>query len=967
MNVSLVEDPIWYRAATLTERLAAGHLCNATEPPTEDDLARYRWQRWKAQSPFDEEGVFAQRLALDGLTEMQLRHLIAEPLEALSVRFSEPPVWLHDLRAALAQPFTSDFRQLLSDKLLRKPALGFLHAAAPFIEYALARFDAGVAALIANTAALPFDPGTIKQLCFANLPKDLLDILNRTMALELNIARLSGELEGDTPEARFQSFIERLRHPERVLALLREYPVLARLLSEQAQRWVEISLEFLTRLCRDWEEIKATFSPEVEPGVLAKVKGGLTDTQRNGRTILILKFSSGFQLVYKPRPLAVDVHFQELLQWMHDRGAAPRFPLLRVLNREQYGWIEFVQAHECTTLEEVRRFYRRQGGYIALLYLIDATDFHSANLIAGGEQPYLIDLESLFHPRRSLSAAAESDTADKLAGRAVAHSVIRSGLLPRRSAGNEEFVGLDRSGLGMIEGQMTAHALPRWEDKGKDTMHLVRQRAAVSVPQNRPMLNGVPANVLDYRDELEAGFVATYELLLAHRDELLADDGPLARFAEDEVCVFLRSSRTFRRLLEESYHPDVLHDALDRERLFDALWAEVEDDPALVGVIRAERAELQLGDTPLFTTRPNSPDLLPYAGGRISDFFAEAGLTTVRRRLAEFSPADCVRQSWFIRASLATIPTAEPQLQTTPAPASGLSRESLLAAAQVIGDRLETLAIRGPGDASWLGLMQEREHYWFVDSLGIDLAAGLPGVALFLAQLGKFTGQARYTDLAQAALTTMQRQIMEWGDEVTMIGAFDGWGGVMYMLTYLGVLWERPDLIAEAEAVVVRLPELIAEDDKLDVFGGAAGCIAGLRCLSHIAPSEQVMATAIQCGDHLLMKRSEAKPGTGFGRGTTGIAWALRTLYDWTGLERFRVAEARSEWEAHVRTQAAAMLIPDPQQGWRCTTPLAVETPGLLAGLAGIGYELLRLAEPELVPSVLALEPPAIDARSSAA
>jgi lantibiotic modifying enzyme len=38
--------------------------------------------------------------------------------------------------------------------------------------------------------------------------------------------------------------------------------------------------------------------------------------------------------------------------------------------------------------------------------------------------------------------------------------------------------------------------------------------------------------------------------------------------------------------------------------------------------------------------------------------------------------------------------------------------------------------------------------------------------------------------------------------------------------------------------------------------------------------------------------------------------------------------------------------------------PLNVETPGLLLGLAGIGYELLRLAEPERVPSLLTLAPP---------
>jgi hypothetical protein len=47
------------------------------------------------------------------------------------------------------------------------------------------------------------------------------------------------------------------------------------------------------------------------------------------------------------------------------------------------------------------------------------------------------------------------------------------------------------------------------------------------------------------------------------------------------------------------------------------------------------------------------------------------------------------------------------------------------------------------------------------------------------------------------------------------------------------------------------------------------------------------------------------------------------------------------------------------REGWRCGNPLAVEAPGLMTGLAGIGYGLLRCAEPALVPTVLCLAPPA--------
>ena len=43
---------------------------------------------------------------------------------------------------------------------------------------------------------------------------------------------------------------------------------------------------------------------------------------------------------------------------------------------------------------------------------------------------------------------------------------------------------------------------------------------------------------------------------------------------------------------------------------------------------------------------------------------------------------------------------------------------------------------------------------------------------------------------------------------------------------------------------------------------------------------------------------------------------------------------------------------------WLCGTPDGVETPSLMTGIAGIGYQLLRLADPRGVPSVLTLEGP---------
>ena len=63
-------------------------------------------------------------------------------------------------------------------------------------------------------------------------------------------------------------------------------------------------------------------------------------------------------------------------------------------------------------------------------------------------------------------------------------------------------------------------------------------------------------------------------------------------------------------------------------------------------------------------------------------------------------------------------------------------------------------------------------------------------------------------------------------------------------------------------------------------------------------------------------------------------------------------------WRAQAYRAATMVLASIGRSGWRSGTPLEVESPGLMIGLAGIGYELLRLADPARVPSVLLLDPP---------
>ncbi|MBV9791713.1 MAG: type 2 lantipeptide synthetase LanM family protein, partial [Chloroflexi bacterium] len=798
MSRAWLYDPSWYHALTLDERIALLRKHAHSRATTiNTELGTRRMQRWQAQTPFSSPSLFAQRLAQDGLDAAELLYLLSEPIAALRDRAEELPVWL----LQLAEVFVAGAESLpveLPPALESQETARFLSLIEPLIGQGRAKLCAGIAALIERYPGAPFDAAAAETIMYAQLPPQLLPLISRVLVLELHVARLQGVLEGETAQARFQSFLQRLSRHDNMLPVLQEYAPLARLLVQRIDAWASVSLEFLSRLCADWPAMQALIGPETEPGKLAAIDGAAGDRHRGGRSVLIASFDSGWQLVYKPRSMAVDVHFQQLLAWLNQRGTHPPFRTLRILDRATYGWVEFVAAQSCTALDEVRRFYERQGGYLALLYVLEATDFHFENLIAAGEQPVLIDLESLFHPR---AGGQDLHEADLLAGDALSRSVLRVGMLPQRSWSNAESEGVDLSGLGSLAGQISPSAMAYWEGGGTDEMRLARKRMAMRGGKNRPLLDGAEVDLLDFADQIVAGFTTMYRLLLRERDALLAADGPLAQFAADEIRVIARATHVYALLLGESYHPDLLRSALDRDRHFDRLWVGVDRRPHLMRLIPYERADLHRGDIPMFTSRPDSRDVCSSAGERIAGFFDASGLDLVRQRLRGLSEDDLGRQLWFVSASLATLAInleldQQPRYQLV-APSQPVDRERLLAAARAVGDRLAALALRGADGATWIGLTLERNSHWSLVPLGADLYSGLPGVALFLAQLGAITGEQRYTELAQAALSTLRRLVDR--SEVTLIGGFSGWGGVVYVLAQLGALWSQPELLREAE------------------------------------------------------------------------------------------------------------------------------------------------------------------------
>jgi Domain of unknown function (DUF4135) len=359
----------WRGAETLAER-ARGSAVRRTPigSRSPDPTAGMRLERWRSQPPFSSGPHFHSRLAEIGLTEDDLRSMLegGEPQSGL-----DPPGWV----VAIERAFDSRTDTKGEDEGPRdiEPVAGsaaFLAVVEPLLRDGRRRLRARIKDLLHRGGRLPGPMATVEKALCATLQSLVLPMINRTCVLELNLARLEGTLRGETSEARFADFIRRLSDPQTGLDLLSRYPVLGRTLAAQVDRWLDANLEWIERLSTDWDDIVQELSFGDDPGDLVSMNTTAGDRHHLGRCTVILGFRSGFRLVYKPRSLALDTHFQGLLAWLNEHGQEPKLRCITVLNRGSYGWTEFIAHQPCGSQLEIVKFYERQGSYLAILHAL---------------------------------------------------------------------------------------------------------------------------------------------------------------------------------------------------------------------------------------------------------------------------------------------------------------------------------------------------------------------------------------------------------------------------------------------------------------------------------------------------------------------------------------------------------------------------------------------------------------------
>ena len=914
------------RSSTVSERL--GHPFVLADEHVESGTVRERLTRWRRTAAKGDPEVFARRLVADEWSE----DLVARALGSAKWPATEPlPAWAGTLGAVLETVAVwCDDVENLGGPDHEPDGLPFHELLVPFL--ALARRRLAGAMEAASGVLAPEGQALLEEHFLAHLCQ----LSMRTFDLEFSLFRSRGESSlarfadssSSPPRELYRSFVADM-YAGGLRRLFQEYAVLARLLATQTDAWVSRIAEFLTRLTADRARLASEFGSRGDFGRLIDVSPFLSDLHEGGRSVIRLEFDSGVKLIYKPRPVELEKAWFLLLAWMNEHRAPLPWKTLRVVSGEGYGWVEYVAPAPCNDRGDVERYYRRAGMLVALTYALQGTDFHYENVIAHGEHPVLIDLETILYPRLKTRLEDEAVDAEVRASDELMRSVLASGLLPgweQEPGGNLYDAGGFSHGLGDQVAEMF-----QWVNVNTDRMKLASMRTTPEPARNLPRLGDEAISPTDFEPALVEGFRDMYRYLLAQRDALLHPDGPLSSFRDRRVRFIFRNTKLYARLLDGSLRPAALRDGVDRFIEFDSLSRGllVSSPNPLWPILSEEIEALTRHDVPMFETRSTEGSLSLGGTRELLDAFEQDGYSRVTAHLDSLSEDDLEQQTEFVRVALfsrrsrlsgtraAVAQTLHDRSQVVGLPPA--SDRVLLRGARRIAEDLQRRAIRGrDGSAAWIapGYISagSRSPIRLLES---PLYDGCSGVGLFLGAWARVSGDEASRELALAAFAPLRARLASDGgrdlaDRIG-IGGANGLGSIVYGLVRASQLLEAPELLQSAGAAASQLDaERLGADRQLDVIGGAAGALLGLLALHETTGDIQALERAVQAGCRLLEAATPSQAGprawrtlngnhhSGFSHGAAGIAHALLRLFRVTGESRF--LDAALEGIAFERT-----------------------------------------------------------------
>lgn len=388
------------------------------------------------------------------------------------------------------------------------------------------------------------------------------------------------------------------------------------IIRRRGQQWTDAVCEMLSRLENDWSNVVSGFGLKADARLVG-ISEPLSDIHNNGRSVYRLTFDDGQSVVYKPRFVDGEVVFARLLRWIAHSGYEPTLSFCRVVPRWGYGWTEYIAPQPCNTADQALLFYRRQGAFAAVFYLLRGSDCLRDNVVGRRENPVWVDTECLCTPQLGLSGPPKSHNIPEW----ISHSILATLFVfhaNRRHIPPRRFTGLSFSCR-------------------VDRLDVFTKDDVLRDP---------------YIEAVLAGFSSMYIWLLSRKATLLAKNGPLSWLSDRHVRVVPRPTSLYAALVESMFtqRPRAMLDieckvkCLLRDQVSSYAWGDA--------LIDGELAAIRRGDIPSWSTSTRSAHLFEASGAVVPYAIERNGLECLYERGEQLEDRDLKNQLWIIESHL---------------------------------------------------------------------------------------------------------------------------------------------------------------------------------------------------------------------------------------------------------------------------------------------------------------------------
>ncbi|ODH02060.1 Lanthionine synthetase C family protein [Nostoc sp. KVJ20] len=920
------------KASTLSERLSSKFIVNRTK--TIDNLVNTRIEKWRESAANGDDKKFENRLAWDGLTLEDARRAVAPVSLVDQINL---PAWTETLNEGVKAATIAFSQDIKYNCIDAEEPIPFEELFLPFVYIARQKLAARTGQnyhQLSDTAH-----GLLERrllISFSEIGAHVAELKFSSFRAtrQSAIAYILKQSENHVSRDRYEAFINQMLNNNGLIAFFQEYPVLAKLLAIKIDFWLDAIEEFLSQLAADYPEIQQVFQPDADLGQVVEVKSNLSDPHNDHHTVIIITFASDLKLVYKPKSLHIDEAYFNFLSWFNQQEIDLSFKCLKILNRPNYGWVEFVESLPCENQQAVQRFYQRTGILLGLLYILKGNDCHVENLIACGEHPVIIDLETIMHPTiKEQADSYTSQNALELALRfLVQNSVLQTHLLPQWHTALGGKLVYDLSPLAVSDDEDSKHDSPIFIDINTDKMRLKYEPISIDFGKSHlPLLGETYISPDNYVEDLIIGFQKIYHFIIDHREVLLDTNSPLLNFSHQRIRLLFRGTQSYASILDNAQRPEYFKDGVERNiklELLSRAYLTEETKPLFWPLLQQELRSMVQMDIPYFSAFTDSDRLF---AGLSSTPFTDCMTPTypdVIARIQQLSETDLKRQIEVIRGAFNTsiADSSEGTLSINPEQTepiyeniTPLSRNECLEKAIAIAKEIQSQAFYSDdGSAAWIGLEYIPTVKRFqLKALGYHLYDGSCGIALFLAAVSVVMKDNQYRSLALQGLQPLRQHLQNLETEKPTndiglgkglnlkkpteltesvnIGACVGLGSIIYALVQISNLLNEASLLDNAKQVASLITtEIISQDQELNISSGAAGSILALLALYKATGDAKYLELAVTCGNHILSQEITSDVGikswatdgkkllAGFAYGAAGIAYALLRLYDIT-------------------------------------------------------------------------------------